>query len=570
MITFPPIKKLFRRELFTTALTDDVKDLSRTLGPFGFEYGYYAGKVPAAKSSHFFVFSYFTPEDVAETTIARKKLWQNANDEINLTDGEYKELEEVVQNGNANATGKISRYLYGSAKKIVSFLANRDWEDYCIMLIMDKSMFEAQIQDNTGKWVSFAEWWVQGLAEWGNRVVTLWCRCGKEKCMSSPYAATCVRFAAMTMYPVDTAVWRDAHSSLPNPNNTYDLRWKNFWYNETSKKFWIYSMVNYQAKHNRKRNTMFAATWAARKIEGKEKELTIADKEIWKRFEKGFLFVKDARYGIDEQILNFFIDENYIDDTGVKSNLVDRSLVVGLTHILWLFAHKLNVRPYKSVAIKDPEDSETVEPMPRFQKFDQNILLRIGDINAISLDIKNLDISGTEEIAETYFAESGCVVKAINNELTTLSGSAPTLDKLFTTVLNIQNTDRNVCGKTCSSFVNITKAMASLVPTPWHLWSFLFDIQVDPEKTTLFRYLKNSEWFFGLGDGWKVDWENQCSIVEKFFKGGKMDYDKYQYVHDTKNPHNKLPNNIVNRDHHPVGYYGNKDDNLSDSDDMDI
>jgi hypothetical protein len=32
------------------------------------------------------VFSYFTPEDVVETTIARKKLWQNANDEINLTD----------------------------------------------------------------------------------------------------------------------------------------------------------------------------------------------------------------------------------------------------------------------------------------------------------------------------------------------------------------------------------------------------------------------------------------------------------------------------------------------------
>ena len=121
MITFPPIKKLFRRELFTTALTDDVKDLSRTLGPFGFEYGYYAGKVPAAKSSHFFVFSYFTPEDVVETTIARKKLWQNANDEINLTDGEYKELEEVVQNGNANATGKISRYLYGSAKKLFLF-----------------------------------------------------------------------------------------------------------------------------------------------------------------------------------------------------------------------------------------------------------------------------------------------------------------------------------------------------------------------------------------------------------------------------------------------------------------
>lgn len=459
MIKFPPIKKLFRRELFTNALTDEVSDPSRTLGPFGFEYGYYAGKVPTANTSNFFVFSYFTPKDVADTTIAMKRIWQHNNTIIPLSRAEYEKFQKVVQNGIGKARSTMARYLNLSSEKINNFLKNPRWEDYCIMLIMDSSMFEAQIQVETG-WISFADWWVRGLSRWTTRVVTLECKCVHAKCMSSPFASTCARFAAMTMYPVDTAVWRDAHSSLPNPNNDYDLRWKNFWYNNTDKKFWIYSMVNYQAPHNRKRNTMFAATWAARKVEGKEKELTIADKEIWERFETGFLFVKESKYGIDEQILNFFIDENYVDVKGVaKPNLVDRSLVVGITHIGWLFAHKLNVRPYKSLIKKDP-GSKDEEHMPRFQKFDHTIL-RLGDINAITLDIKNLDISGHEGIAETYFSESGCVVKTINKEITNsyLNGRAPSLAQLFTTVLQIQNTDsRKICGfdKTCSSFVNIT------------------------------------------------------------------------------------------------------------------
>ena len=568
---FPSIKKLFRRELFTDADMKEEKEEGRTLGPFGFEYGYYKGEVPKAKSPNFFVFSYFTPENIVKTTLKEKELWELQKAQ---RDGVFVspfrmaalriDLERTLEVRNQN----FNKYSKFALERIKVLLDNTKWtKDYCIMLILDESMFKAQILFD-GIWISWADWWVYNLAEYRDKglVVTLGCKCILERCQYSNFAATCVRFAAMTMYPVNIAIWRDAHSSLPNPHTTYDLRWKNFWLNKTDKKFWIYSMPNYQAGHNRGRNTMLAATWAARKQTRNfgMLEETIADKVIWERFERGFLFVKDSSYGIDEQILNFFIDEKYVDQEGKsQKSLVERSLVIGMTHIGWLFAHKLNLRPYKSLIVTH-KDGSTARP-PRFQKFDSHPegVLRLGSFKDIALDIENLDISGGNEIAETYFSESNCLIQAINQEITRREGVPPTLNQLFTTVLNLQNTEGKViCGDTkegdsCLSYVNIVKNMSSLVPTPWHLWMFLFDMPTfGTPQSTLEEYLNNFDHFFSIGDGWKVDWRNQCGIVEKMFKGGKFDYDSYQYI-GPGNPHKKLPENITEKIW-PQGYRGGK------------
>lgn len=571
MVKFPPIKKLFRRELFTNEDVKEEKEEEVTLGPFGYQYGYYKGEVPVAKNPNFFVFSYFTPKSVVDTTLKQKELWELREKQRKgeLISSYYlTELEMSIQRTLEARNANFNKYNKFSLERIKGLLDNTDWtKDYCVMLILDESMFKAQIQVDDG-WISWADWWVLNLAEYRDKglVVTLGCRCVLEKCQYSTFAATCVRFAAMTMYPVNIAIWRDAHSSLPNPKTTYDLRWKNFWLNKTNKKFWIYSMVNYQAEHNRRRNTMLAATWAARKQKGNfgVLEETIADKEIWERFERGFFFVKDSAYGIDEQILNFFIDEEYVDHRGKRQeSLVKRSLVVGMTHIGWLFAHKLNVRSYESLIIDQKDGNYTLPP--RFQKFDSHPegIISLGSLKDIALDIENLDISGGPGIAETYFSESNCLIWAINAELTRREGYQPTLDKLFTTVLNLQNTEGKViCGDMdssadCVSYVNIIKNMSSLVPTPWHLWMFLFDMTAfGTPQTTLENYLTSFEnhGFFSIGGGWKVDWRNQCGVVEKMFKGGKFDYDNYQYI-GPGNPHKKLPKNITKKSW-PQGYRG--------------
>ncbi len=153
----------------------------------------------------------------------------------------------------------------------------------------------------------------------------------------------------------DVVLYRDAHSTLPNRNYTYDREWYDTWISKTDKKFWTYHGVFYNPPHFAGLKSNFAATWGVRKMLGKE--TTIFNKETYNHV-FGFrkidedLFYNKTSYGVDERLIYRLVKH---------PEFVDKTYLVGITWSIYLITGQENPRKYKILENYGTGELENVE-----------------------------------------------------------------------------------------------------------------------------------------------------------------------------------------------------------------
>lgn len=469
------IENLFRYQ-------SDVKD-GWISGPFKSLYKFATGDNSAnIKTPNVFSFSLFATKKVA--------------------DGFKKKDKSIIE-------GWMDGYCNKQLEKFEIFLNNDMWSDYCIIHFLDDAM-----GDLIYKGVSIVDYITERMSQHRGRYVCIIYSCNSAVSCSSEYFGTVVRFTPLIMPDIDVVIFRDAHTTMPNPKTDYDVRWKNTWMNKTDKKFWMYNMVDYNPDHNLGRPTMFAATWGARKI-GREK--VIFNKRMWDLFENGLIAVKSEKYGIDEKLLLYFVNRpNFLKDT----------YIVGITHTINILLPKVNKRQFQRLVVKGQTLDFFEEVKPKSMKQTWNVDIEDPE-----------DLSDVENIT-SYYSDIVCLLYDMDRVMYETNGVHPNLNDLYYNIELIKtNTDNDYNSR-------LLKEVYDPVPSRWHLWNFVFDYE-DMKKFTLESYYKN----YGQDAEIMLDTVNYCGLTKKYFTGGEFNYDKYMFIRSDRN-HKKLPRDIV----FPDGY----------------
>ncbi len=507
----PPIQDLFENNIINTRYGNSPPGF--TAGPFYSAYNY-VGNFMLTKSD-VFSFSLFMPTRI-------KLAWLGADaDSITIRDG------------------WLQKYLYGQLAAFLKLLVNPSWTEYGIIHFLDSDLRNYALP--TGRTVIDEILSIINLfganAQGRYKAIEYNCMAGPHHDIcTSEFIGTVIRFCPLVIRGIKSVLFRDPHTTMPNPETPYDVGWRNKW-KDTQKRFWIYQMVNYNpARHGVHQTTMFAAAWGARKID-EAAETTIVDRDIWKVFEDGIVAVKSTEYGIDEQLLIYFIN---------RPDFLQDSYIVGIIHIIWLFVHKMNVRQLKIASV--PRQDPTEEPL--LKPFEQiTPALIAGDINNIDVLPQVMTDPNVDIFTETYFQEVGCLIKYLDKVLTKHHGAPRSLNSLFQNVEFVQNYKHNVSP---SLDQKILGKIYDMAPSRWHLWNFVFDYSHggNIEQVTLKDFLK--VWIgISAKEGYRLDLKNQCDIVSKYYRGGEMFFDWYQYAKRGVNQmgqldyiHKKLPLDI--------------------------
>ncbi len=163
-----------------------------------------------------------------------------------------------------------------------------------------------------------------------------------------------IRFLTLQDPYFDVILFRDAHSTLPNRNYTYDREWYNTWINKTDKKFWTYHGVFYNPPHFAGLKSGFAAAWGCRKMVG---EKSIIEPENYKKI-FGFnntdpeYFYQDTSYGVDERLLYRLIKD---------PEFTNITYLVGVVHFIYLIIGQEDPRKYKVLENYGVGEVENVE-----------------------------------------------------------------------------------------------------------------------------------------------------------------------------------------------------------------
>ncbi len=163
-----------------------------------------------------------------------------------------------------------------------------------------------------------------------------------------------IRFLTLQDPYFEIVLFRDAHSTLPNRNYTYDREWYETWIYKTNKKFWTYHGVFYNPPHFAGLKSSFAATWGCRKMIG---ETSILLPENYKKI-FGFdkvdeeYFYHETSYGIDERLIYRLTKD---------PTFVEVTYLVGIVHFVYLIIGQDDPRKYKVLENYGPGEVESVE-----------------------------------------------------------------------------------------------------------------------------------------------------------------------------------------------------------------
>lgn len=426
-------------------------------------------------------------------------------------------------------TGWFHKYVAIQVDKFKTFLDNPDWQEYDILHFIDYFILNlpAPYIKNNKFYVrndrTVLTFIQKELSKYKNRYAFFQYRCknfiNPETGRHYNYFGSLVRFTALVMPELDVVIFRDAHSTMPNPNNSIDAVWRDHWLSGTTKKYWIYNMVNYNPFHTMGERTMFAASWGARKMEG---EQTIFPLDLWnssfgylKSVDQNNFFTK-ATHGIDERIL-LLLTRN--------QEFLDNSYIVGITWLFWLFFPQHNPRTlsrYKD----DKQDTDGFD----LDKVNELEFNKTED--GVVTTSKEYSITGG---IQTYYKEVVCTIKYINELLQERKGEKITINELWENIEQYQSED-------CDDVMmcELVKKLTNNIPPRNHFWEYIFD--VDPKSSEMFsmslmEYLEANKYFNTM----KLDMNNICDVVKKYFVGGKFNYDKY----DRELPvHLELPEDI--------------------------
>lgn len=479
---------------------------------------------------------------------------------MNIREYISKNLEEIKDINNINKyeikEPKIIEwyYKYGFKQynKFLALLENKDWQDYCIVHFISPDVATIPfIEVNNSKYyytnINLLEYYCNTLlSKYRGRYFPLIYKCNdfsiqkklivlKEQQLKietltltkDPFFGSLVRFLPLIFPAVDVVLFRDAHQTMPNNKNTYDLTWKNYWLNNTNKRFWMYTSIYYTPQHTNGEKTPFAATWGARKFKGEDSIFTI---DQWvKTF--GFLdtinnnsFFKKEGYGIDERMF-YYVINNWIDYRD-QSNFINNTYLIGITWIIYLFSHPSNIHEFGRY--NNPNATNITPSIETLKTTNPKIL---DDY------IRPINFMWTNT---SYFNEIRCTLVYMIKFLS--KTSIVTINSLWSI---IEEKQRNLKNANFDNSIDIfiLFKLYSMIPSRYHLWETLFDHDID-ETLEITTFLNNfSESLLRK----KLNIFNSCDIVSKYFIGNDFDYNKY-----TDNIISILPNNIPLPENHPL------------------
>lgn len=455
-------------------------------------------------------------------------------EEVQLNGGSFE-----IQNSSTECKSYNNSFLYGytdwfhkyvviQIDKFKKFLNNPDWKEYDILHFIDYYILDlpAPYINDEKFYVrndrTIATFFQDELKNYKNRYAFFQYKCDRflnpDTGRHYNYFGSLIRFTALIIPELDVVIFRDAHSTMPNPKNSIDSVWRDHWLFATEKKFWIYNMVNYNPFHTLGERTMLAASWGARKIEG---EKTIFSIDLWNssfgyidKINQNDFFMKPT-HGIDERIL-LFLTRN--------QEFLDNSYIIGVTWLFWLFFPQHNPRSLSRYE-GDKQDSDGIE---------------LTKINDIQMNNKDGVPYNTKEYSimagiQTYYKEVICTIKYINELLQKQKERSITVDELWQ---QIEEYQRDECDDIMKC--ELVKKLTSIIPSRNHFWEYIFDIDQKYDEIlnlSLIEYLESNKYFNTL----KLDMNNICDVVKKYFIGGKFNYDKYDRELPT---HVELPEDI--------------------------
>jgi hypothetical protein len=305
--------------------------------------------------------------------------------------------------------------------------------------------------------------------------------------MVTPYFGTVVRFLPLIMPNINIVIFRDAHSTMPNPKFNYDLEWKNFWINNTKKKFWMYHWLNYNPQHADFKHVPLAATWGARKL---SKNKTILTNDEWKLTFGNIKRINNntweynEKYGIDERLFYKSIN-NYIDSENNKS-FIENTYLVGIVTMNSIISSNKLMYENKTHLVQNSYKCDIINFIKEYSKM----------INRNPLDI---------------------TVNEFFNFIETLQ-RANTLNKS----LSVQDILHNI----------IIKDLFT-IPTRWHIWNYLFESNFfNPDKIKILDWLEDHSNNENLLD--------YCDIFNRTLIGNEFNTPSL-FFKDINNNRKKLP-----------------------------
>jgi hypothetical protein len=418
-----------------------------------------------------------------------------------------------------------NRYPNTQYNKFIDFLNNKNWNDYNIIHFISKecSLLPAIKFDNyknnfvydIDNTISnmfleinkiFPNRYKQYIYEcpdflksieyefWNNEKKIVY----KSKIVT-PYFGTLVRFLPLIMPNIDVVVFRDAHTTMPNPNYNYDVEWKNFWINNTNKKFWMYHWLNYNPVHADYKHAPFAATWAARKLNfsnttimtNEEWNLTFGDikkidNNVWEYQEK---------YGIDERLFYKSIN-NYIDSENKKS-FIENTYLVGFLTMDSIFSLNNLLYENKTYLVQNSNKCNII-----------NFIKEYSDmINRNPLDL--------------------------------------TINEFFNLIESLQKLNKlKESSSVDDIFHNIITKQIYTIPTRWHIWNYLFDLYpFNPNEISMLQFLEYHSSNENLLD--------YCDLFNRILVGNEFNTPSL-FFRDFNNNRKKLPDINKLPSNHPL------------------
>lgn len=249
----------------------------------------------------------------------------------------------------------IRKYIVTQQQKFAQLLNDPNWSDFGIIWFIDAKLVRSRMKlDDSGQTIK--QLVNKMTEEYPGRLAVLGFDC--SNITDTVWYGSIVRFVPLVTGEFDVVIFRDAHSTIPNPNNKYDRNWYETWYNlsgDEFKKYWLYQMITYNPAHAKGEKVPFAATWSARAELTKDGELLpIMSPELWNGYfgdpdkDPGVYFpdfdtnqdveqLAPGQYGIDERIFSQLIYE---------TEFLENSYIVGMTWLAFLFNSEANPRQF--------------------------------------------------------------------------------------------------------------------------------------------------------------------------------------------------------------------------------
>ena len=388
----------------------------------------------------------------------------------------------------------VQKYFLTQRNKFIQLLNDPHWSDFGIIWFLDAKLLRSKMKfDNKNTIKTIID---NIIKDYPGRIAVLGYDCSNVS--DSVWYGSIVRFAPLAIGELDVVIFRDAHSTIPNPHNRYDRNWYETWYNlkgDEFKKYWLYQMITYNPIHAGGEKVPFAATWGARATHENGSPLPIMKPKLWNKYfgdpsrDPGVYYpdfdtgkeierIAPEEYGIDERIFSQMIYE---------TDFLSNSYIIGITWFLFLFNPETNPRQFKRYV----DNSEIIY-----------CALHTG-MHSIAL--------------HTYPSEARCVIYYIAE--TFGDGWDTTLIDLFKIIGNLQA--RRPADKRDRLIYNLV----GMLPSFEHLWEFLFDTSiVNPYSgITLSETIQK----FGMSH---LNYKNMCNVIGSYFRGGEINYDRY--IHD--------------------------------------